>query len=273
MTSNDLSATALIFKMLVSHSSNDVNESDECGNRPLHAAAAGMNPSAIKTLIEFEADPTLRNDKGQTPLDCLEVTRQSTSDLKKTFSIAFINPVEVNAFVESALSLMADKVRSQLIDGWLSPRMTHMLLITAEIACGTIKDCDCGQFTKFQPLPLLDCCWITFFQYIPTEVFHRNPQGLYKSFCDGWAIVWGAIESLLRKRQAPTISQVIKEIYESGADQRKWNHFVEKGGIIEFALDALFDTTRNLLVLGDDGWEYCEFQDEIEAQPATSYSA
>ena len=46
---------------------------------------------------------------------------------------------------------------------------------------------------------------------------------------------------------------------------------MQKGGKIEYALDALFSVTQNVLVDGDDGWEYDTFKDAIEAHPATPF--
>jgi hypothetical protein len=50
----------------------------------------------------------------------------------------------------------------------------------------------------------------------------------------------------------------------------KHQHFLSKGqGRIEFAIDALIDITQNMVVRGDDGWEYHLFQDEIEVLTPT----
>jgi hypothetical protein len=53
-------------------------------------------------------------------------------------------------------------------------------------------------------------------------------------------------------------------------DLRKYYHFVQRGGKIEYALDALINVCNNIhTTKGDDGWMYDLYQDEIEAHPAT----
>ena len=131
-------------------------------------------------------------------------------------------------------------------------------------------------FTKFQPTSLAHCCGFCGIQridYIPAEVLHRNPEGFYKSFADGWEIVWRAMLMLLQRNQALSISLVHQEICSRHYmyDLRKFNHFVDKGGKIDYALDALLKITEHVVVGGDDGWEYWMFRDEIEALPATPF--
>lgn len=98
----------------------------------------------------------------------------------------------------------------------------------------------------------------------------HNPDGLYESFKDGWGYCFLAAGALLRRGQTPTVravEQCIRSNYS--IDQRKFQHFISHHGKVEYAIDALINITRNVAVDGDDGWEYCSFEDEIEAHPAT----
>lgn len=45
------------------------NRVDTAGNTPLHNAVLGRNPQAIKILLSMQADPSIKNKQGQTPLD------------------------------------------------------------------------------------------------------------------------------------------------------------------------------------------------------------
>ena len=121
------------------------------------------------------------------------------------------------------------------------------------------------------------CCGIPRLEYIPTKVLkEHNRGGIYKSFLGGWGIVWKAILNILTKSQAPTISTIHTEIstsMEGAFGNQKWNHFVEKGGRIEYALDGLFDITENVYEKGDDGWEYEWYKDVIEKLPVTPLDA
>jgi hypothetical protein len=48
-----------------------------------------------------------------------------------------------------------------------------------------------------------------------------------------------------------------------------YQFFIEKGGRIEYALDAILSVTENVYNDGDDGCEYETIKDDIEALPST----
>ena len=50
---------------------------------------------------------------------------------------------------------------------------------------------------------------------------------------------------------------------------QNYQFFIEKGGRIEYALDAILGITENVYNEGDDGYEYVTFEDDIEALPST----
>jgi len=254
----------------------DVNEADETGCRPLHIAALKANAAMIQILLSAGADRSLRNGKGQTPMDCLESQKQDTADFFGAMGITKVRPMDVDPYWKSATALMPANVSSTLVDGWLSPRMIFALQVTAEEEISVLQDETARIFTKFQPTSLSYCCGFSGIQridYIPAEVLHRNPEGFYKSFADGWEIVWKAMLMLLQRNQAISISLVHQEICNGHFmyDLRKFNHFVDKGGKIDYAIDAILKITEHVVVEGDDGWEYGMFRDEIEALPATPF--
>jgi hypothetical protein len=108
--------------------------------------------------------------------------------------------------------MQQEESKKLLVDGWLSPRMKQMLTITAFIMIDIIDIED--SFVKYQAKPISEC--LGFFggyprfeyYFIPTKVFKQNPKGLYKSFVDGWTIVWKAIFNLLKQNQVPTIDAI-----------------------------------------------------------------
>jgi len=194
LSAENTGITSTFLRTLIRLGAKDINAPDENGNRPLHIAASAMKSVAITLLIESGASRTLQNDKGYTPLRNLEMTRQNLQDFANTFSFNFVKPTDVNLFMESVFPLMTSNARDELVDGWLSPRMMHMLTITAELASDGIRD-DVGsvRFEKFRSTSLEECCGfcgIEHFDYIPTEVFQINPEGLFQSFLDGWAIAY-----------------------------------------------------------------------------------
>jgi len=168
------------------------------------------------------------------------------------------------------LAAMSQQQRSVLLEGWLSPRMKRMLTITAEINGDIFLD-DVGLFQSYEPTSLERCCdpfGINRIDYIPLEVLRRDPRGLFQSFHDGYAMCFEAIAAVLRRNQAPTVQRVRNEIECGRYDNRKFRHYIDRGGRIEYALYAVIQVTENVLLSGDDGWEYETFQDEIEALPS-----
>ena len=51
-----------------------VNAQDKDGDTPLHTAVANGHVAVVKTLLNHKADPTIKNAKGETPLDLLPTT-------------------------------------------------------------------------------------------------------------------------------------------------------------------------------------------------------
>lgn len=254
-----------------------INSADENGNRVLHVAAGLKKPSVIQFLISKGADKSLKNKKGQTALDCLEYSSYDDFKFRSAFGIASMSrPLDTILYMNSASVLMPPEISSKLIDGWLSPRMIWVLDCTLQHEID--EDNLYGRpqiFQKFKPASLEDCCGfdgIRRIDYIPGEVLEQNSEGFYKSFADGWEIAWKAMHLVVSRREAPTISRVQHEITNRmGCDLRKWNHFTQKGGKVEYAIDALLKITQNVVIDGDDGWEYCIFEDEIEAILATPF--
>jgi hypothetical protein len=255
-----------ILRHLLTLSKHDINRADEYGNCPLHIAAPFMKLDIIQMLLQFGADRNVKNEKGETPIQSLQ---KQFDELGKFSFITLRNP---NTFFLCATELMDNQSKALLIDGWLSPRMRQMLLYTA---CDMeILSEEEDTFVNYQPKTISECCEMCArFEYIPTKVMRQNPEGFYKSFMGGWAIVWKAILNLLEKRQSPTIAAIDREIHTMDANIVKWNHFVQKGGRIDYALDCLFRVTENVYVDGDDGWEYDLVKDDIEVYPATVLDA
>ena len=156
---------------------------------------------------------------------------------------------------------MTQDARSLLIDGWLSPGMGKTLLITAEINSDDILEYG-REFQARQVMPLSGGCdflGICCIEYIPTDVLKRNTSGLYRSFIDGWGAIFGVCARILGLGLSPTVQRIRDAlslgISGSHFDKRYYQYFVEKGGRIEFALDAILNIIENVLKNGDDGWE------------------
>ena len=252
----------------------NIDEPDEFGNCPIHCAASMMKPVALKWLIELGASHICVNEKECTPLKCLEEAIKCANAFYGTYDIVKVHCKDVIERFESIKALTPTNLHQHLIDGWLSPRMMEMLKTTAGVGC---KSMEVSSMKNNGPTPLKECCGlfggIPFIEYIPTCVLKQiNPKGLYKSFFDGWKIVWEAMLKVLHNEQIPTITKVREHIdflCSIGGGRNKINYFLNKGGKIEYALDALLCVTQNVHVTGDDYWVYEEYNDEIEVHLTT----
>ncbi|GFH57715.1 hypothetical protein CTEN210_14191 [Chaetoceros tenuissimus] len=269
-----------LLSTLIQYNHSDAQKMDENKNTPLHVAASKMNLAAMKWLVHHGADKNVKNADGHTPLQCLETCIRNIQDFRATFGLIYFDkPSQMEKQHQCLLLLMKDSEKRQLIDGWMSPRMLLALKISAELGYDMIGDLDGVSFQKFKPTPLSECCGLFGIHRIehipPTTLCAHNPDGLYKSFVDGWQIVWGAIMTLLQRNLVPTKTRVENEVVRLccekrySYDSRKWQHFQDKGGKIEYALDAILYQTRNICVDGDDGWEYDIFEDQFNALDAT----
>jgi hypothetical protein len=254
----------------------DVNLPDENGSRPLHVAASAMKPRNVEFLVNVAgADTGLTDSDGITPLQSLQEVIRGIGDMNAAFDFSGMPPREIDIMprVQCLVALMPERMRSSLIDGWMSPRIRLILTITAELEGDDLCE---SQFTAYCPLPLSECYeWggISRIDYIPPASISHNMEGLYMSFADGWRQLFETMAQILRDGRTPTVRR-IQEYTESGVvpsvDTRKYHHFLQKGGRVEFAVDALIRISRNVTVDGDDGWEYGTFQDDIEALPANT---
>lgn len=253
----------------------DVNHGDELGNTALHVAAAYQKPEIVACLCNtLGADRTLRNSDGKTPLQCLENNNKFDFFADVGLTSMPVRAVDVLPKLRCSTALMAREQRATLLDGWMSPRMRCVLSTTAELeAGGILRECEI-RFEPYQPAPLSVCCddcGIKRIDYIPRSVLECNRGGLYQSFKEGWGYCFQAIHGVLQRGQAPTVHRVqhYLEYVDRTIDQRKYGHFLGRGGRVKFAVDALINISRNVCVHGDDGWEYWMFQEDIEALPAT----
>ena len=255
----------------------DINHRDAMGNTALHVAATLMRHEAMEALMGMGANRQLRNLDNETPLECVEKTEASHQDFWSTFSQeGTIHESVVLPTFRSIKALTTPAEHSLLIDGWLSPRMKFMLEITAEFGIEmTLEGCEVN-FKSNQPTSLEECCGacgINLIEYIPASVLKsNNPRGLYASFNNGWGYCFLAVHSLLRRGEAPTVNRVedyLSRLSDYRVDRRKFQHFKDKGGKVEFALDAVIDITRKVAVNGNDAWEYHTYEADIENLPAT----
>lgn len=160
-------------------------------------------------------------------------------------------------------------------DGWLSPRLSEMFIITAELIHEDMMGFVDTYRRKGQMKSLNKCIEymdVTRVDYLPTSVLlaQCNRDGFEKAFFEAYAYTFKTIADYLHRSRVPTLKSVHRALLTGRVDDmeydtRKYEHFIEMGGRAEYALDAVLTITQNVLFNGQDTWSYSEYQDEIEA--------
>jgi len=266
-TGPDISVLKILVRL-----GGDVNATDENGMTPLHVAAGSQRATVVRYLLESGANASAEDLGGATPLQTFTAGLQNTSDFYSTFGMSgIVREVDVIPKFETAKALMTSEQRSSLIEGWMPPRMYECLLLTCDHE-EPKADIAAGLYTRNQPTPLDDVCRSDEFsriEYIPMSVLKSDSRGIFKSFHDAWKMIVAAIWAILKRREVPTVNRIEQELHTGLYDLRKIRHYKDKGGKVEFALDAVLKVTENVFKDGDDGWEYCYCEEEIEAHIPT----
>lgn len=224
---------ASILEILIRLGGN-VDSHDDDGNTPLHVAAGVMTEPAITVLVRSGASLQATNLDGDTPLQSFMKIVERSNGYAQRFRLP---PREVDVLpkLACARALMAPDAQAVLLEGWLSPRMREVLRNTAQITY--------EEITTSTPVELhrMECT-----EYIPEETLTQVTKASSKKFYDGWGAIFCCVAGLLNEGLAPTV-QRIKDAFTGKYDD-DYQCFIEKGGLIEFALDAILDISENILI-------------------------
>lgn len=154
---------------------------------------------------------------------------------------------------------------ASLIQGVLTPRMHYRLFVCAETS-GDYADDMMPSFERFKPLDdlmTIDENWLI--NHVPVSI--RCP--MFKSFACGWSQCFKAIANVLRRKQLPTVSAVEQEL-RSGRefDSRYTSFYFDKGGKVEFALDAILHRSMEEHEVHGDGSFFETFEEDTLALPS-----
>jgi len=218
-----------------------INETDENGCTPLHVAAA---TSKIKSLLDHGADPTIRSKKGETPLASLQFKTECVSSQFAARRGAQIMPPQFDPVptFESMKLLLPRSQRDLLCDGWMSPRMLLPLRTTAELeASDVLEQADWGFHRS---------------AYIPLDVLSKFETDMDRVRM-AWANIWKVVALHLQRGMTPTAKRVrsVMEAIKSTIAANNYQAFLQHGGKVEYAIDALIQITRIVVMDGDDGYD------------------
>ena len=228
-----------------------------------------MDIESISSLIKLGADRTLKNCFGRTPSEDAVRALQDSADFRGCFGLPDYK-VDSSEFLghkyDALLLLMREVDMSALVDGCLTPRMHERLVIHSEMAQDMAREnFQELKFTNRVPMPEDDLVWLHWWNHIPLSV--RQVES-YKSFVEGWIFCIEAIWRVLKQRKLPTVLIVKQMLHQPDYDQRKVAFFLNNGGCVQFALDAMLSEVVEQSERFGDGHTEEVFRDQIEVHQA-----
>jgi hypothetical protein len=230
----DVSVIDLLLQM-----GGDLDLQDENGQTVLHLAAAS-NSSLVPYLISKGANKDVADFHGMTALDYLVEDWKASRQRDREDSI-YCSAQAAKVHLESVRALMPSSQKQHLHEGWLSPRMHNHLLSTAEQESDALFD---GHAT---------------FSYIPCSLNHCLKK---TSFLKGYRACMTTIADVLRRGMVPTVERVTRYSHRS----RQIQDYLQQGGKIEYALDAIF---QMVAVAFNDNDLYEEEDEDFQELPET----
>jgi hypothetical protein len=203
---NHLDASIISFLLELG---GDVDCQDENGYTALHIAAASSS-SLVPYLISKGANKHIAAINGKT---ALEIWKDSRHSDRQEDGIYWSTQTALS-YHECALALMPSSQKRHLHDDWLSPRMAHRILYIAELEGDAFLD-GYGNLS-----------------YIPRSLSHCMRKS---RFINGYGACIRTVANMLRRGYIPTVRRVKKY-----SPSREVNDYLQQGGKIEYALDAVF---------------------------------
>lgn len=199
-----------------------------------------------------------RNTEKNTPLEALKTSierirtiheymfvRRDVSDLFRGFdngtisTLALLKGLVPDQMSEAELScLKIGCTCGSCLGGFLSPRLRHMLLSTAEQTFDTIYTF--GEANGET--------WFSIYGYLLEYVPERILQSLvaYKGLRTGFCMLWKYIADCIGENMLPTEDNIVTLIRNSNEWPPHCRNFIQKGGSISSAVTMLFKHTMEL---------------------------
>jgi hypothetical protein len=249
------------------------------GETLLHVAIVrrSYNPKMDKViayLCAIGADRTTLDGKYQSPLDC--VLRDYFGDYAP-HAKPFREGLLMRTF-ETTKLLMSEEEKDSLVDGWLSPRMLHLLEKAAgQMVQRGVENPICHSRHDDHHVP--DSLHAHFRLDTLRYTFKRDnfPTAFTKGFLKEWILKFTAVHELLKRRTAPTIGRINKLVaaellpgYKDLSEQKDVHYrYCESGKepLTEHVLVTLVDIVKEGVSTGSFVDDADKFERDLASTP------
>ncbi|KIJ65696.1 hypothetical protein HYDPIDRAFT_131072 [Hydnomerulius pinastri MD-312] len=252
---------------------NSLSEQDRRGFQPIHIAVVAENLPAVRALLSLGAQRDLfkrDNADSLTPLELCASAMRSTREFSETLLDIWDGYSDGSLMIKAALKrgMGLDMPGSdeeyarqkkygcscgKCVEGWLSPRMQFRLQADAAFTYDMASDMLRMGLPSFRPREVLSAADIVLtpaMAYIPRELL----TNLYQTFYKGYIAVFKGISSTLQVRshgQSTSPIPVHTAVRIALLGDPAVDFYLQKGGRIEFALDAVTHGAKEQSPLGD----------------------
>ncbi|KAK0499665.1 ankyrin repeat family protein [Armillaria luteobubalina] len=237
---------------------------DPDGLRPIFIATASQNFHAVRKLLELGVRYDLfnyENGDGLTPLEMLQGSMRSLREFSETLLLCWNgypdSSLRIEYLLKNAMNISVDGLSDdeyvsrnkygctcgRCDAGWLSLRMRFQLSCQA----GFFRDLMPDNLEYFTPRQVIDIRTLLLdvaSDYLPLQLH----SSLYKTFYAGYISVFGALYDLLHNSNA---SFSLDKANQVAWNDISTNFYFQRGGKVEYALDAIIDGALDQSWLGD----------------------
>ncbi|KIJ65695.1 hypothetical protein HYDPIDRAFT_39613 [Hydnomerulius pinastri MD-312] len=268
-----------------------LSEQDRHGLRPVYIAAAAENLPAVRALLSLGVQEDLSkrdNADLMTPLERCAKTMRSSRDLAESILGDWDGYSDESLLVKAALKrAMGHEMPStdeeylrqkkygcscgRCVGGWLSPKMQFRLKADADFVYDTASMNLMSVYPAFRSREVLSPMEATTemsLDYIPRYLFPH----LYKTFYKGNLAVFKGISLVLGRSGLqsanhsnllatciPTPAAVLATLENDGwfdyFDTQAVRFYLQRGGRVEYALDAITHRSKEMSSLGDGDFD------------------
>ncbi|KAK0491408.1 ankyrin repeat family protein [Armillaria novae-zelandiae] len=237
---------------------------DPDGLRPIFIATASENIHAVRKLLELGVGHDLfnyENGDGLTPLEMLQGSMRSMREFSETL-LPYWNgypdsSLKIEYLLKNAMNISVDGLSDdeyvsrnkygctcgRCDAGWLSPRMRFQLSCQA----GFFRDMMPDNLEYFTPRQVIDIRTLLLdvaSDYLPLQLH----SSLYKTFYAGYISVFGTLYDLLHNSND---SFSLDKVNLIARNDISTHFYFQRGGKVEYALDAIIDGALDQSWLGD----------------------